>query len=86
MIERNIVFSAPHGMHGMPGTKLVQLVKSLDGKVMLATEKREVNAASLLSVVSLGLKTGVALRVRAEGGDEQGNMDKVIDFLNNITE
>lgn len=84
MQSQKVTLSAPNGMHARPAGELVKLVKSLDGKITFATEAKEVNASSMLSVLSLGLKSGVQFEVKADGGDEQGNLRRVVEFIENI--
>lgn len=84
MQSQKVTLSAPNGMHARPAGELVKLVKSLDGKITFATEAKEVNASSMLSILSLGLKSGVQFEVKADGGDEQGNLRRVVEFIENI--
>ena len=84
MQSQKVTLSAPNGMHARPAGELVKLVKSLDGKITFATEAKEVNASSILSVLSLGLKSGAQFEVKADGGDEQGNLRRVVEFIENI--
>ena len=86
MVTKNVVLTAPNGMHARPATELVKLAKSLDGKVTLATEVKSVNATSMLGVLSLGLKSGAEIVVTAYGGSEEANLNAVVDFIANITE
>ena len=84
MQSQKVTLSAPNGMHARPAGELVKLVKSLDGKISFATEAKEVNASSMLSVLSLGLKSCAQFEVKADGGDEQGNLRRVVEFIENI--
>lgn len=86
MVTKNVVLTAPNGMHARPATELVKLAKSLDGKVTLATEVKSVSATSMLGVLSLGLKSGAEIVVTADGGSEEANLNAVVDFIANITE
>ena len=86
MVTKNVVLTAPNGMHARPATELVKLAKSLDGKVTLATEVKSVNATSMLGILSLGLKSGAQIVVTAEVGSEDANLIAVVDFIANITE
>ena len=86
MVTKNVVLTAPNGMHARPATELVKLAKSLDGKVTLANEVKSVNATSMLGILSLGLKSGAQIVVTAEGGSEEANLNAVVDFIANITE
>lgn len=86
MLTQKIVLTAPNGMHARPAGELVKLVKSLDGKIRFATASREVDAASMLSLLSLGLKSGAEFEVRAEGGSEADNLRRVVEFVENIAD
>lgn len=84
MVSKTIVLTAPNGMHVRPASELVKLAKSLDGKVTLATEVKSVSAASMLGILSLGLKSGTSITISAEGGNEEANLDTIVGFIVNI--
>ena len=86
MVSKTIVLTAPNGMHARPAGELVKLAKGLDGKVTLATAVKSVSASSMLGILSLGLKSGAEIVVRAEGGSEEANLAAVVDFIAAITE
>ena len=86
MLSQKVVLTAPNGMHARPAGELVKLVKSLDGKILFATSAKEVSASSILALLSLGLKCGAEFEVRAEGGNEQENLQSVVSFIENIKE
>lgn len=84
MVSKTIILTAPNGMHARPASELVKLAKSLDGKVTLATEAKSVSAASMLGILSLGLRSGTSITVSAEGGNEEANLEAVVKFIANI--
>ncbi|MBQ9138064.1 MAG: HPr family phosphocarrier protein [Alistipes sp.] len=86
MVTKTVVLTAPNGMHARPAGELVKLAKALDGKVTLATAVKSVSAASMLGILSLGLKSGAEITVTAEGGNESENLATVVDFIANIKE
>jgi phosphotransferase system HPr (HPr) family protein len=66
---------------------LVQLVKGFpDSKITLSVADKCVNAASMLSVLSLGLAQGMEVEVRVDGGDEEAALLSVVDFFASLTE
>jgi phosphotransferase system HPr (HPr) family protein len=66
---------------------LVQLVKGFpDSKITLSVADKCVNAASMLSVLSLGLAQGMEVEVRVDGGDEEAVLLSVVDFFASLTE
>lgn len=81
MLQDKVTLTAPHGMHARPAGELVKLVKSLDGKIRLTAGEKSVDAASMLALLTLGLKSGTEIVVTAEGGDESGNLRRVAEFI-----
>lgn len=85
MKSEKITITAPNGLHARPVGDLVKLVKSFpDSAVTLATPARTVKAASMLSVMSLGLKQGSEVEVAVEGGDEAAVLAAVVQFINSV--
>ena len=61
-------------LHARPAAQFVRAAMGFQAQIAVATEAngtppREVNAKSLLSVLSLGARRGTRLRLRAEGED-----------------
>ncbi len=85
MITRTLTIAAPDGLHARPVGELVKLVKTFPGaKVTLATAARTVNAASMLSILSLGLKKGTEVTLAVDGGDEAAVIEAVASFIDAI--
>ena len=85
MKSASVLLSAPTGLHARPAGELVKLVKGFEGSVVkIGTSGRIVNAASMLSLLSLGIKSGTTLLVSVEGGDEQAVLDSVCAFIQAI--
>ena len=87
MVSGKAILSAPTGLHARPAGELVKLVKSFtDSVVRIATPVRSVNAASMLSVLSLGIKSGTELEISVEGGDEAAVFAAVKSFIESVTD
>lgn len=86
MISKIIKINSPVGMHARPAGELSKLVKSLSpAKISLATEAKTVNAASIISVLSLGLKSGSEIKLLVEAPEnEEQILSQVADFIENI--
>lgn len=85
MLTGTAVISAAQGLHARPAGELVKLAKSFTGsRITLGTDVKSVNAASMLSLLSLGLKCGTTVNVSVEGGDEAAALGAIIEFLNNF--
>ena len=82
MIKKIVTITSPDGLHARPAGELVRAVKSFAGTtVSLATSAKKVNAASMLSVLSLGLKAGTVVEVIADGPQEAEAMDAVAGII-----
>ncbi len=83
MQSAKVLLNAPTGLHARPAGELVKLVKSLEGTAVKigVPSGRCVNAASMLSLLSLGLKSGTELEISVEGGDEASALKAVSEFI-----
>lgn len=82
MIEAIVKVNDPAGMHARPAGDLVKLVKQYPGcAVSLDNGIRKVNANSILSILSLGLKCGAEVTVRAEGENEASALEAITSFI-----
>lgn len=86
MLSEKVVLTAPNGLHARPASEMVAMIKAMDGRIRLTVGVRSVNGASMLSVMSLGIKSGTMVEVTAEGGDEAGNLQRVTEFIRNVRE
>lgn len=74
-------------MHARPAGELAKLIKGLAPvRITFRTAAKEVNAASMLALLSLGLKCGTEIEICAEGGDEAAAVRAVTDFIAGIRE
>lgn len=87
MTSQKITITAPSGMHARPAGELAKLIKALAPvSISFRTASREVNAASMLALLSLGLKCGTEIEICAQGGDETAAVQAVTAFIANMQE
>ena len=85
MLTGKVILNAPTGLHARPAGELVKLVKGFkDSIVKISAEGKTANAASMLSVLALGSKSGTELEVSVEGGDERAVLDAVTGFIQSV--
>ena len=85
MLAKKLTIGAQDGLHARPAGDLVKLVKSFAGTlVTLSTSARSVNASSILSILSLALKKGTEVEVKAVGPDEEKALAEVTRFLESL--
>ena len=71
----------PLGIHARPAGLLVKAVKDLDSKVTLQKGDQSTSADRLLSVMGLGIRSGDIVTVTLEGGDEEANAARLLEFF-----
>ena len=71
----------PLGIHARPAGLLVKAVKDLDSKVTLQKGDQSTSADRLLSVMGLGIRSGDTVTVTLEGGDEEANAARLLEFF-----
>ncbi len=82
MKELTVEVKNPHGLHARPAALFVQKAASFGGPVLLVKGDREVDAKSILSVMSLGIEPGQEIRLRADGEGAQ----EILEALKAIAE
>lgn len=69
MAERTVSVASAHGLHARPASLFAQAAAGAGVPVTVAKGDKEVNAASILSVISLGVNQGDEVTLKSE--DEQ---------------
>ncbi len=59
------------GIHARPASQLVSNSTAFASTIALATDNKEANVKSILSVMSLALRQGDDFTLRVEGADEE---------------
>lgn len=86
MVEKTVVVKNETGLHARPAASLVQFVKNFDGTVELIKGGKTANAKSIFNVMALGISKGAEITVRIDGENEQENLDKLVEFIENLVD
>ena len=79
MKSQKTTVKAANGLHARPVGEIVRTVKSFAGTtVSLSTEAKKVSGASMLGILSLGLKAGTEVLVEADGPAEEQALAAVL--------
>ena len=73
--ERLVSLPADVDLHARPAAQFVRTAMGFQASIAVIADDREVDAKSLLSVLSLGANGGSALRLRADGEDAPVALD-----------
>jgi phosphocarrier protein HPr len=84
MKESKIVVNNAVGLHARPASLFVQAAAKYKSEINVSCqdpdtqEIREVNAKSILGVLTLGVFKGMEITIKADGEDEEAAVDTLI--------
>ena len=79
--EKNVIITNKTGLHARPAAQFVKKAGNFDSKIEIIFESKEVNAKSIMGVMSLGIGKGNEITVRAEGEDAEEAVIELVDFI-----
>lgn len=81
MKEFSYVITDEIGIHARPAGMLVKEAKAFSSKITLEANGKKADATKLMAVMSLGVKTGATVVVKAEGDDEDAAIAQIEKFM-----
>ncbi len=69
------------GLHARPATFFIQKANEFKSSIWIEKEDRRVNAKSLLGVLSLGIVGDTAIKIIADGTDEELAVDALVRLI-----
>ena len=78
MFVKDVVVQNQVGLHARPATFFIQKANEFKASIWVEKEERRVNAKSLLGVLSLGIVGNTAIRVIADGADEEAAVEALV--------
>lgn len=79
--EKKVIITNKTGLHARPAAQFVQKAGKFDSKIEIIFEEKEVNAKSIMGVMSLGVGKGNEITVRADGEDAESAVKELVDFI-----
>lgn len=84
MVSTQVQIRTPHGLHLRPAGELAEHALNYHCKVLLAYKDKEVNAKSLLGVLSLCIRENTELTIICEGMDEESALKGMVEFIEHL--
>ena len=79
--EKNVTIINETGLHARPASQFVQKAGKFKSEIQIVFEEKEVNAKSIMGVMSLGIGQGKEITLRAEGVDEVEAINELENFI-----
>lgn len=81
MFSKEVIVRCESGLHNKQVTYFVQKANEFKSSVWLESENRRMNAKSLLGIMSLGIVTGAAVTLSADGSDAEDAVNALESML-----
>ena len=80
-IEEQVIVRKTHGLHARPATIFVQLANKFNSSVKIESDGEIVDGKSIMALLSLGINTGVEVKLITEGDDAKEAINELKIFL-----
>ena len=81
MTLEQVMISNKLGLHARAAAKLVHTASAFESEIYVGTEHEEVNAKSILGILTLAATKGTPLNVRADGSDEAEAVQAIVQLF-----
>lgn len=87
VITRRVCVANELGLHARPAARLAREAQKFVSKITLSCQEHEVDAKSILDILTLAVGPGCNVEIRAQGNDAQGALEHLEKlFLNRFEE
>lgn len=81
MISRELTITNKLGLHARAAAKLVAIASRHESRIAVAIGERQVDARSIMGLLTLGAARGTQVAVTAEGHDADAAMAEIEDLF-----
>jgi len=83
MIQQEFTIQNKVGLHARPAAVFVQTAVKFNSNIIVEKDGKEINAKSIIGVLSLGAEKGSKIIIKIEGEDEQKAMKALKELVHN---
>jgi phosphocarrier protein len=84
MSERTVTIVSPSGLHARPASLFTQAVTASGFSITVSKGDKSVNAASILSVISLGVAQGDSVTISSDDEAADSVLDELAELLTTV--
>ena len=70
-IQKKLIVKNKSGLHARPAALFVQVANKYDSRIVVKSDKEEVNGKSIMGILMLGAEQGTEIIIEADGDDAQ---------------
>lgn len=86
MYKKDVVIMNSSGLHARPASKFVQKASKFKSNIHLQVNDKNINAKSILELMSAGIKYNSKITISAVGEDEEQAVKELVEFIENCKE
>ena len=81
MIQREVTIKNRAGLHTRPAAMLVKTAARFEAEFSIEKDGMEINAKSIIGVMTLAAEQGSTMILKFDGADEQAACDAIVDLF-----
>ncbi|MGL4362538.1 MAG: HPr family phosphocarrier protein [Cellulosilyticaceae bacterium] len=82
MINEIVTIQLKNGLEARPAALFVQLASKYESNITIVANEKQINAKSIMGMMSLGSIKGAEIQLLIDGEDEQVAMNELKEFFN----
>ena len=83
MVEKNVVVKNRAGIHARPAASIVKLANKFKADIKIKKENDEINAKSIMGIITLAATYQTELKIIADGEDEGAAVEALFSLFEN---
>lgn len=84
MVKKPITIVNESGLHVRPAAVLAKAAEACTSRVEIYYDYNIINAKSLLNILSVSIGQGARIELRCTGPDEETDLEKLINVIENL--
>ena len=81
MVRQTITVCNSTGFHIRPVTIIAEAASGCTSNIIIHYDYNQINARSILNLLSFGIRKGTEITVECEGENEQEDLEKMVDVI-----
>lgn len=86
MFKKELTVQNETGLHARPASDFAALCRNIESDIRLISGNMLVNPKSIISILSAGLSKDTTFLLEVEGPDEKEAGEKIVQFIETLTE
>ena len=79
--EKKVSIMNETGLHARPASEFVEKASKFSSEIKIIFGDREVNAKSIMGLLSLGISQGSEIKLKTDGEDSEEALKELVNFI-----